>query len=269
MFYRSLSACTLCGEEQLEQLHNIIKKLETILAEMNQLKNPAAYVLGKRVLLALYRKLETPQKELLQHHAFSLGEKILTGKARDILKLSRKSATKKTGKTLQRFPCVGDFQFIKPISRGAYGKVYLCRKKQTEDLYAIKIMKKEELIRKNMVERVLVEKKAMCASRSPWIVKLYFAFQSKKHLFLVMEYLIGGDLASLLHVVGAFNEETSCFYISEVVLALDYLHRLKIVHRDVKPENMLIDKRGSVAFLMISYYYDALEKYRLLTLFDD
>jgi serine/threonine protein kinase len=80
-------------------------------------------------------------------------------------------------------------------------------------------MKKEELIRKNMVERVLVEKKAMCASRSPWIVKLYFAFQSKKHLFLVtiiyhliiynhyyyckvMEYLIGGDLASLLHVVG-------------------------------------------------------------------
>ncbi|KAJ3100290.1 hypothetical protein HDU97_002381 [Phlyctochytrium planicorne] len=135
-----------------------------------------------------------------------------------------------------KIPSIHDFEIIKPISRGAFGKVYLAKKKTTQDLYAIKILKKEDMIRKNMIAHVRAEHKVLTISRNPFVVKLYYAFQSKEYLYLVMEYLIGGDLSTLLQAFGTFDVEMTRMYIAEVVLALEYLHSNGITHRDLKPD---------------------------------
>ncbi|KAL7747020.1 hypothetical protein RI367_007633 [Sorochytrium milnesiophthora] len=143
-----------------------------------------------------------------------------------------------------KVPSITDFEFLKPISRGAFGRVYLARKKTTQDLFAIKIQKKDDMIKKNMVNHVLAERRVLALSRTPHVVKLYYAFQSKSYLFLVMEYLIGGDLSTLLSVFGVFEESMAKAYAAEIVLALEYLHTQGITHRDLKPDNVLIDSDG-------------------------
>ncbi|CAG8563126.1 13629_t:CDS:10 [Dentiscutata erythropus] len=145
-----------------------------------------------------------------------------------------------------RVPSIQDFEIIKPISRGAFGKVYLARKKTTRDLYAIKILKKVDMVRKNMVNHVLAERRVLSLTRTPFVVKLFYAFQSQDYLYLVMEYLIGGDLSSLLQSFERFEEDMARMYTAEVVLALEYLHKNGITHRDLKPDNMLITSEGHI-----------------------
>lgn len=137
-------------------------------------------------------------------------------------------------------PSIDDFDILKPISRGAFGKVYLARKCATQDLYAIKVLKKDVMVRKNMVSHVMAERKVLSLSNNPFVVKLYYAFQSVENLYLVMEYLIGGDLSSVLAAFGTFEEDMVRVYAAEVTLALEYLHTNSIVHRDVKPDSMLL-----------------------------
>ncbi|XP_010765895.1 serine/threonine-protein kinase greatwall isoform X1 [Notothenia coriiceps] len=141
---------------------------------------------------------------------------------------------------------IEDFIVLKPISRGAFGKVYLARKKSNPRLYAIKVMKKADMVVKNMTGQMKAERAALALSKSPFVVQLYYSFQTATNIFLVMEYLIGGDVKSLLLHYGYFDQDTSVKYISEVALALDYLHRHGIIHRDLKPDNMLISNKGHV-----------------------
>ncbi|XP_025957358.1 serine/threonine-protein kinase greatwall isoform X2 [Dromaius novaehollandiae] len=107
-------------------------------------------------------------------------------------------------------------------------------------------MKKADMINKNMVHQVQAERDALALSKSPFIVHLYYSLQSANNVYLVMEYLIGGDVKSLLHIYGYFDEEMAVKYISEAALALDYLHRHGIIHRDLKPDNMLISNQGHI-----------------------
>ncbi|XP_074123088.1 serine/threonine-protein kinase greatwall isoform X2 [Sminthopsis crassicaudata] len=143
-----------------------------------------------------------------------------------------------------RPPSIEEFAIMKPISRGAFGKVYLARK--GGKLYAVKVVKKADMINKNMTHQVQAERDALALSKSPFIVHLYYSLQSANNVYLVMEYLIGGDVKSLLHIYGYFDEEMAVKYISEVALALDYLHRHGIIHRDLKPDNMLISNEGHI-----------------------
>ena len=175
-------------------------------------------------------------------------------------------------------PSIDDFEIIKPISRGAFGKVFLGRRKDAnhgniesnhdlsqvstessdlvdssntkkepnKQLFAIKVMKKSEMIQKNMVSQVMAERNALALTRSPFCVNLYYCLQSANNVFLVMEYLIGGDLKSLLGVYGYFDEVTARFYVAEIALALAYLHRHNIIHRDIKPDNILLTAKGHI-----------------------
>ena len=129
-------------------------------------------------------------------------------------------------------PSIKDFEIIKPISRGAFGSVYLAKKVATGDYFAIKALKKSDMIAKNQITNVKAERTIlMNQASSPHVVKLFFSFQSKEYLYLVMEYLNGGDCAFLIKQLGGLSEDWARNYIAEVVLGLDYLHSRNIVHR--------------------------------------
>lgn len=140
---------------------------------------------------------------------------------------------------------IKDFEIIKPISKGAFGSVYLAKKKSTGDYYAIKVLKKADMVAKNQVTNVKAERAIMMwQGESDFVAKLYWTFSSKDYLYLVMEYLNGGDCASLIKVLGALPEDWTQKYIAEVVLCVQHLHHRQIVHRDLKPDNLLIDAQG-------------------------
>jgi serine/threonine protein kinase len=143
-------------------------------------------------------------------------------------------------------PSLEDFEFLKPISKGAFGQVFLAKHKRTSDLFAIKVLKKNNIMRRKSMKRVNDEHKILQCANNPFIVKLFYSFQSDENLFLVMEYLPGGDLLSLLENIGYFDVEIARFYLAEIVLALEYLHKHGIIHRDLKPDNCIITKEGHV-----------------------
>ncbi|XP_043277553.1 serine/threonine-protein kinase greatwall isoform X2 [Venturia canescens] len=146
-----------------------------------------------------------------------------------------------------KVPEIHDFKIVKPISRGAFGKVFLGHKKTNPDqVYAIKVMKKNEMIHKNMASQVVIERNALALTRSPYCVQLFYSLQSVSCIYLVMEYMVGGDLKSLLGYYGYMEEKMAAFYTAEVCLALEYLHKHGIVHRDLKPDNMLLSHEGHV-----------------------
>ncbi|KAK9828880.1 hypothetical protein WJX72_002570 [[Myrmecia] bisecta] len=141
---------------------------------------------------------------------------------------------------------IDDFEIIKPISRGAFGRVYLARKKTTGDLLAIKVMRKADLIRKNMVQSVKNERNILALANNPFVVRFYYSFTSKDNLYIVMEYINGGDCYSLMRMMGALDEPVARQYIAEAVLALEYCHTQNIIHRDLKPDNLLISSNGHI-----------------------
>ncbi|KAJ3106270.1 hypothetical protein HDU97_006721 [Phlyctochytrium planicorne] len=143
-------------------------------------------------------------------------------------------------------PSIKDYEIIKPISKGAFGSVYLAKKRITGDYYAIKVLRKSDMIAKNQVMNIKAERMILTQLDSPFVVRLYFSFQSKDNLYLVMEYLNGGDCAALIKAVGQLDEKWAKQYVSEVVVGLGFLHSKGIVHRDLKPDNMLIDQNGHV-----------------------
>ncbi|KAH0862261.1 hypothetical protein HID58_079472 [Brassica napus] len=141
---------------------------------------------------------------------------------------------------------IDDFDEIKEISRGAFGRVLLAKKRTTGDLFAIKVLKKADMIRKNAVESILAERDILINVRNPFVVRFFYSFTSSENLYLVMEYLGGGDFYSLLKNIGCMDESNARVYIAEVILALEYLHSEGVVHRDLKPDNLLIAHDGHV-----------------------
>ncbi|XP_041972127.1 rho-associated protein kinase 2 isoform X1 [Aricia agestis] len=136
-----------------------------------------------------------------------------------------------------------DFDLIKVIGRGAFGEVQLVRHKSTRLVYAMKLLSKVEMIKRSDSTFFWEERHIMAHANSEWILKLHFAFQDQKYLYMVMDYMPGGDLVSLMSNYD-IPEKWAKFYTMEIVLALDVIHGMGFVHRDVKPDNMLIDKHG-------------------------
>ena len=141
---------------------------------------------------------------------------------------------------------IRDYESIAIIGRGAFGEVHVCREKKTGKIFAIKKIKKNILIIKNQIRHVLNEQILMSKASSPWIVELKASFQEDEYLYLVMEYLPGGDLMNLLIQKDILTEKEAKFYISELILAIESIHNLDCIHRDIKPDNILIDKNGHI-----------------------
>ena len=138
-----------------------------------------------------------------------------------------------------------DFHVIKTIGRGAFGKVDLVRHKTSKQVYAMKLLSKSEMIKRSESAFYWEERFIMAHAVTDWIVKLHFAFQDDRYLYMVMDYMPGGDLVNLMSNFDV-PEKWAKFYCAEIVLAVDSIHKMGFVHRDVKPDNMLLDKNGHV-----------------------
>ena len=140
---------------------------------------------------------------------------------------------------------IREFEPLTIIGRGAFGEVRVCRQISTGDIVAIKKMRKEDMLNKNQLMHVRTEREIMTSSNE-WIVNLRYSFQDEYYLYLVMDFLPGGDLMNLLMKKEILSEEEAKFYTAEMILAVDSIHKLNCIHRDLKPDNILIDKRGHI-----------------------
>lgn len=139
-----------------------------------------------------------------------------------------------------------DFRTLQVIGRGAFGTVKLVQKVDNGKLYAMKMMRKADMIKHDQLAHIRSERDLLAESESPWVVQLYYSFQDAHYLYLIMEYLPGGDMMSLLIKYDIFSEEMARFYVAECVLAIESVHQLGFIHRDIKPDNILFDTRGHV-----------------------
>uniref|UniRef100_A0A8C2E047 non-specific serine/threonine protein kinase n=1 Tax=Cyprinus carpio TaxID=7962 RepID=A0A8C2E047_CYPCA len=147
---------------------------------------------------------------------------------------------------LRRKPLESDFETIKLISNGAYGTVYLVRHKETRQRFAMKKINRQNLILRNQIQQVFVERDILTFAENPFVVSMFCSFETRRHLCMVMEYVEGGDCATLLKNMGPLPVDMTRMYFAETVLALEYLHSYGIVHRDLKPDNLLITSMGHI-----------------------
>ena len=166
---------------------------------------------------------------------------------------------------------VFDFESIKVIGKGAFGEVRVVRHKQTAEIMAMKKLNKTEMIYKNQIQHVKAEREVLTHTDNPWIVELKCSFQDERCLYLVMEYLAGGDLMTLLIKKNILSEAESRFYIAECVLAVESIHKMNFIHRDLKPDNILIDNKGHIKLsdFGLSKHADIIPNSEVLTKLDE
>ncbi|KAJ2613456.1 cAMP-dependent protein kinase catalytic subunit [Coemansia sp. RSA 1365] len=141
---------------------------------------------------------------------------------------------------------LNDFQLLHTLGTGTFGRVFLCQSRATQRYYAMKVLRKSQVVKLKQVEHINNEKSILEVSRFPFIVQLECTMQNERNLYMLMEYVPGGELFSHLRRAGRFPDDVARFYAAEIVLALDYLHSMKIIWRDTKPENILLDSAGHV-----------------------
>lgn len=180
-------------------------------------------------------QLETEMSKIgLSEEAQAQMRKMLSQKESNYIRLKRAKMDKSM------------FVKIKHIGVGAFGEVTLVRKIDTNHLYAMKTLRKADVLKRNQVAHVKAERDILAEADNEWVVKLYYSFQDKDNLYFVMDYIPGGDLMSLLIKLGIFEEPLARFYIAELTCAVESVHKMGFIHRDIKPDNILIDRDGHI-----------------------
>ena len=142
-----------------------------------------------------------------------------------------------------------DFIIIKTLGKGSFGKVLLVKDKLKNKYYAMKILNKEFLKKEKQINHTKMEREILEKINHPFIISLEFAFETKNNLYMLTDFMIGGEIFYLLQKKGYFSEKQTKFYVCELVLALGFLHSHHIIYRDLKPENILLDKDGHIKLI--------------------
>lgn len=187
------------------------------------------------------------RKTVLEREMIGLPE-VQKQEYRRVLELEEVKLQKESRKKM----CPWDFESLVVIGRGAFGEVRLVRQKgkpedpMTGRIYALKSMKKEMMIIKNQIHHVKAERDALAqaSASNQWLTVLHYSFFDETHLYMVMDFMAGGDLMSLLIKEDTFSEEVTRFFMAEAAQAISSVHALGYIHRDIKPDNMLLDHRG-------------------------
>jgi protein kinase A len=139
---------------------------------------------------------------------------------------------------------LGDFDILRTLGTGSFGRVHLVQSKHNQRFYAVKVLKKAQVVKMKQVEHTNDERRMLADVKHPFLITLWGTFQDSKNLYMVMDFVEGGELFSLLRKSGRFPNPVAKFYAAEVTLALEYLHSKNIIYRDLKPENLLLDRHG-------------------------
>ncbi len=141
----------------------------------------------------------------------------------------------------------GSFEIISNLGRGHFGKVFLVRKKDSKELFALKVISKLDIIKNKFFENLQSEKKILEKIKNPFVVELKYCFASPSHIYFGMKFYQGGELYHHMKKKKRFTEKETKFYAAQIICGLCYLHSLDILYRDLKPENILMDAKGNVA----------------------
>jgi serine/threonine protein kinase len=136
------------------------------------------------------------------------------------------------------------FEIGVTLGTGSFGRVRIVTHKSTGSIWALKMLKKSEVIRLQQVEHMISEKSILSCMDHPFIVRLAGTFQDKKYLYMALEYVVGGEFFTHLRRAGRFDYPAARFYVSQIVLAFEYMHSSDFIYRDLKPENLLLDRTG-------------------------
>ncbi|KAL0473661.1 NCU06240-like protein [Neurospora intermedia] len=139
---------------------------------------------------------------------------------------------------------LADFEILRTLGTGSFGRVHLVQSRHNSRFYAVKVLKKAQVVKMKQVEHTNDERRMLAEVKHPFLITLWGTFQDAKNLYMVMDFVEGGELFSLLRKSGRFPNPVAKFYAAEVTLALEYLHSRDIIYRDLKPENLLLDRHG-------------------------
>lgn len=153
-----------------------------------------------------------------------------------------------------------DFEILETLGTGSYGRVRLCKHKETQQYFAIKILKKQTIIKLKQVEHIWNERNLLMMSNSPFTVNLYKCFQDDQKLYMIQEYIPGGELFTHIRKAGKFPNDVAKFYTAEIICAIEFLHSKNIVFRDLKPENVLLDVKGHIKLTDFGFSKIVLDK---------
>ncbi|CAG8433938.1 12141_t:CDS:2 [Ambispora gerdemannii] len=151
-----------------------------------------------------------------------------------------------TSSTINLKLSLNNFDLCRTLGTGSFGRVHLVQSKHNQKFYAMKVLKKSEVVRLKQVEHTNNEKRILEQTSHPFMVKLWGTFQDSANLYMVMDYVVGGELFSVLRKTQRFPDHVAKFYASEVLLAFEFLHSKDIIYRDLKPENLLLDRNGHI-----------------------
>jgi len=149
-------------------------------------------------------------------------------------------------KEKKKKPTVDDFRQLKVIGKGGFGRVLLVEKKDTKQVYAMKILKKGVIAARGEIEHTRTEKSVLSKLEHPFLAKLHWSFQSEDSLYFIMDFINGGELFHHLAIEKRFTDERAKFYAAEIIAGMEYLHAAGVIYRDLKPENLLLNKKGHI-----------------------
>ena len=201
-----------------------LKNINLIFQDLNKnniIKMPSSK--GNR----LYTDYNSINKEKLLHH-----------NPKNNLSKSKNDLVEHKHITLSKFVCLAQ------LGKGSFGEVFLVKNIDSDEIYAMKILRKERILKQNLLKYAISERNVLSSSHHPFIVKFIFAFQTSSRLFLILEYCPNGDLSKHLMFEKRFKEPRAKFYLCEILLALEDLHKRDIIFRDLKPDNIMLDKEG-------------------------